>query len=108
MWSCSAVKLLDEISHTLRSLRSCLSGTAAGSSAGEETSGCAEDVGQCVKDSDGQMCVDESEYERQMLEVQARQEQMDEECILAFQVPCASLCHVSRVTSDGSTDVKLL
>ncbi|XP_057184109.1 bifunctional 3'-5' exonuclease/ATP-dependent helicase WRN isoform X2 [Triplophysa rosa] len=70
--SCSsrAVKLLDDLAHTLQSLRSCLL----------KSDGAADDTGQ---KSDTQCVM--SEDERQMLEMQARQEQMDEECILAFQ-----------------------
>ncbi|KAA0703606.1 Werner syndrome ATP-dependent helicase -like protein [Triplophysa tibetana] len=76
--SCSsrAVKLLDDLAHTLQSLRSCL---LMRDRAADDTA-TAEDTGQ---KSDTQCVM--SEDERQMLEMQARQEQMDEECILAFQ-----------------------
>ncbi|XP_056591921.1 bifunctional 3'-5' exonuclease/ATP-dependent helicase WRN isoform X2 [Triplophysa dalaica] len=76
--SCSsrAVKLLDDLAHTLQSLRSCL---LKSDRAADDTR-TAEDTGQ----KSDTHCV-MSEDERQMLEIQARQEQMDEECILAFQ-----------------------
>lgn len=44
-----------------------------------------EEPGRCSP-SEGVMSLDISEYELQMLEQQARQEQLEEECILAFQV----------------------
>lgn len=50
--------------------------------------------------SEGVMSLDISEYELQMLEQQARQEQLEEECILAFQVSATfsssvlCLCHL--------------
>lgn len=77
VWSYRAVKLLDDLAHTLQSLRSCL---LKSDRAADDTR-TAEDTGQ---KSDTQCVM--SEDERQMLEMQARQEQMDEECILAFQV----------------------
>ncbi len=47
-----------------------------------------EDVGRHTERA-GVMSLDISKYELQMLEQQARQEQLEEECILAFQVTAA-------------------
>lgn len=63
------------------------------STAADDTSTGEETSGRTDREDTSQTSVDVSEYERQMLEMQARQEQMDEECILAFQVSCDVSCH---------------
>ncbi|XP_067290013.1 bifunctional 3'-5' exonuclease/ATP-dependent helicase WRN isoform X2 [Pseudorasbora parva] len=59
--------------------------------------------------SDGVMSLDISEYELQMLEQQARQEQLEEECILAFQTQQGSAPKNSNDTeSDEEFDDEMM
>ncbi|XP_051539184.1 bifunctional 3'-5' exonuclease/ATP-dependent helicase WRN-like isoform X1 [Myxocyprinus asiaticus] len=107
----SVVSLVDDLSHTLASLRCLLlnCNKTAEKSVEEQPSlkhnlqdtktktdhealstssekQCEEDSSKCTDvHSECLMSLDISEYELQMMEQQARQEQLEEECILAFQ-----------------------
>ncbi|XP_065127721.2 bifunctional 3'-5' exonuclease/ATP-dependent helicase WRN isoform X1 [Paramisgurnus dabryanus] len=114
----SAVRLVNDLSRTLTSLRWCVlkSNSAADNSSGAESSvqhtdddtASSKGKSQCaVKHSDDQTHM--SEYELQMVEMQARQEQLDEECILAFQTQEQSGQHDSYdAESDEDLDDEMM
>uniref|UniRef100_A0A673GVK4 DNA 3'-5' helicase n=1 Tax=Sinocyclocheilus rhinocerous TaxID=307959 RepID=A0A673GVK4_9TELE len=100
-----AARLVDDLSQTVASLRCVLLNASKPFDPSDEEaktkpenrdqshSQSEEDAGrhtqrECV------MSLDISEYELQMLEQQARHEQLEEECILAFQVTAAFSCSV--------------
>uniref|UniRef100_A0A671S6E9 DNA 3'-5' helicase n=1 Tax=Sinocyclocheilus anshuiensis TaxID=1608454 RepID=A0A671S6E9_9TELE len=100
-----AARLVDDLSQTVASLRCVLSNASKPFDPSDEEAKTKpenrdqshrqseEDAGrhmqrECV------MSLDISEYELQMLEQQARHEQLEEECILAFQVTAAFSCSV--------------
>lgn len=91
---CSAARLVDDLSQTVASLRCVLSnGSKPFDPSVEEAktkpqSRSQSDAGRHTE-REAVMSLDISEYELQMLEQQARQEQLEEECILAFQVTAA-------------------
>lgn len=87
---CSAERLVADLSQTVASLRcTLLNGSKPLDLSVEEAKTKPQNL---EEDADRQtkrecvMSLDISEYELQMLEEQARQEQLEEECILAFQV----------------------
>lgn len=94
---CSAERLVADLSQTVASLRcTLLNGSKPLDPSVEEAETKPQNQdqshSQLEEDADRQtkrecvMSLDISEYELQMLEEQARQEQLEEECILAFQV----------------------
>uniref|UniRef100_A0A8C1N170 DNA 3'-5' helicase n=1 Tax=Cyprinus carpio TaxID=7962 RepID=A0A8C1N170_CYPCA len=74
---------LDDLSQTVASLRCVLSNGSKPFDPSVEETKTKHTERECV------MSLDISEYELQMLEQQARHEQLEEECILAFQVTAA-------------------
>ncbi|XP_058644644.1 bifunctional 3'-5' exonuclease/ATP-dependent helicase WRN isoform X2 [Onychostoma macrolepis] len=93
----SAARLVDDLSQTVASLRCILSNGSKpfdppveeAKTKPQSRSQSEEDAGR-HSEREGVMSLDISEYELQMLEEQARQEQLEEECILAFQTQQAS------------------
>lgn len=87
---------MDDLSKTVASLRCVLSnGSKPFDPSVEEAETKPQSRSQCEEDAgrhterEAVMSLDIAEYELQMLEQQARQEQLEEECILAFQVTAA-------------------
>lgn len=87
---------MDDLSQTVASLRCVLSnGSKPFDPSVEEAKTKPQSRSQSEEDAgrpterEAVMSLDISEYELQMLEQQARQEQLEEECILAFQVTAA-------------------
>ncbi|KAK2871546.1 hypothetical protein Q8A67_024073 [Cirrhinus molitorella] len=97
----SAERLVDDLSQTVASLRSALLNDSKPLDSSVEEAKTKpqnqdQSHSQCQEGSDrhhereSMMALDISEYELQVLEEQARQEQLEEECILAFQTQQAS------------------
>ncbi|XP_073686167.1 bifunctional 3'-5' exonuclease/ATP-dependent helicase WRN [Garra rufa] len=112
----SAERLVDDLSQIVASLRSALSNDSKPLNPSvEEAKSKPQSHSQCEEDADRHtkrecvMSLDISEYELQMLEEQARQEQLEEECILAFQTQQASAPQNSNdMESDEDFDDEMM